>query len=455
MITILGIFITFGLAILAHELGHFIVAKLGGFRVEVFSIGFGKRVFGIKRGDTDYRLSLIPFGGYVKMVGEEPTQNIPIQSCEFLSKPWWKRACVYLSGPLFNILFSFPIFIIVFMLGAPMPLSPNVVGEVEDGSLGEEAGIRVKDLIIEVNGKPIKDWYDFMERAFSHPSNLLRLGIKRDGERMMVDIRSDKAITQKDLGLYPLIPPMIGSIRKGYPADRAGLRVGDVITSLNGVPIEGWAQMTEIIHSSPGKRIVVSVRRGDKEFLVWIRPVIERIPGVGGEIGLIGIEPMMVVRRIPPLSAVLKGVSWVFISMKTAFHSLVCLMSGQASLRQIIGPVGIARMAGERVNQGFGSLLLFIGFLSINLGILNLLPIPMLDGGHILFCLIEGIRGRMIALKVQEVAIKIGLAIIVSIFVFVTINDIIRTEAFRRIREGATEFIRGLRWIEERQGLSR
>lgn len=458
MIGILGVVATFGLAIFIHELGHFIAAKVNRFKVEVFSIGFGKRLFGLKRRETDYRISMIPFGGYVKMAGEEPRPDLPVETHEFLSKPWWRRMGVYLSGPLFNILLSAPIFILVFMLGAPTLMSLNVVGEVEEGLLGERAGVMVGDTILEVNHHPVQDWHDLVDRVTSHPSNLLTLKIERDGVQKLLTITSDEKITQERLGLYPIIPAEVGSLREGYPAEEAGLKVGDLIISLNGIPIHQWSQMTEIIHSTLDGEILVGVRRGAEEFVVSITPVVETIPLVNGgqkRVGLIGIGPKVVFRRLSPLHAISKGCRWVFYSVGMAYDSLLRLLTGKASLRQIVGPIGIARMAGERVHEGLGSLLWFIAFLSVNLGVLNLLPIPVLDGGHILFCLIEGVRGRMVSLRVQEMAIRVGVALIFTLIIFVTINDLARTRSFKRITEIMGGLVERLPWIEGRQGPSR
>ncbi|HAV43127.1 TPA: RIP metalloprotease RseP [bacterium] len=452
---LLGILVTFGIAIFIHELGHFILAKLFGIRVETFSLGFGKRLIGFKYKGTDYRLSIIPFGGYVKLPGEEPGKDKPIEEHEFLSKPWWKRMAVYLGGPFFSMGFAIPLFIMLFIIGVPMAVPPNLVGRVESGLLGEKAGIRVKDEIIEVSGKKIQYWDDLATTVDDNPSRILKIKVLRDGHETELIIEEDSEIKFEDLGLDYLILSQIGRIKPNYPAAKAGLKEGDIITSIDGRSIITWDDLTEIVYQSSGMNLRVGVKRGSDEFEVELVPVEDWIPKTDGgleKVGLIGISPPVMkikIQKFPLLEAIPLGLGQALGSVKLTIYSLGMLLSGQASWREVTGPVGIARMAGEHAQRGLNSLLFFIAFLSINLGVLNLLPIPVVDGGNIVFCLIEGVRRKMVSLKIQEIAIKIGFALIISLFVFTTLNDLSKTKLYQGIKEKAFEWIKAWQWQEE------
>lgn len=455
LITLLAILVTFGAAVFVHELGHFITAKLSGIRVEVFSLGFGKRLIGFKGRETDYRLSTIPFGGYVKLAGEEPSEKTPIEEHEFFSKPWWKRMGLYLAGPLFNIGLAIPVFIVLFMVGVSVVVPPNIVGGVKEGSLGKEAGIKIKDKIIEVSGTGVDGWSDIVRLIDEHPSEELKMTILREDEELGIELVKDFEIRFEELGLDYLILPQIGAVKPGYPAQEAGLKEGDIITSINDRPIIQWSDMTGIIYRSMGKDLRVGIKRGDDELEVVLTPVEGRIPKAGEgfeKVGLIGITPPQMkteIQKFSLLEAIPLGLNQALFSLKLTVYSLNLLLTGQASLREVAGPVGIARMAGEHARQGLRNLVFFIAFLSINLGVLNLLPIPVVDGGQIVFCLIEGIRGKMVSIKIQEIATKVGFAIIISFFIFVTLNDISKTRVYQGIKEKASEWIRVWPWQEE------
>lgn len=454
MLTLFAVFVTFGVAILVHELGHLILAKLSGVKVEIFSFGFGKRLLGFKKGETDYRLSVIPFGGYVKLAGEEPDKGT-FEEHEFFSKPWWKRICVYLAGPVFNIGLAIPIFVALFIFGIPVVVPPNIVGKVSPGSLGDEAGLKVKDEIIEVSGVRVKGWNDLTRLIDLHPSYELKMTVLREGKELKVGLKKDFKIRFEDLGLDYLLPAQIGDLKSGYPAANAGLKEGDTIISINGKQVSQWGDLTEIVYQSLGKALKIRVKRLNKELEVVAIPVEGWIPKEGGgfeKVGLLGIAPPQMkteIQRFSFLEAVPLGLEQAFFSIKLTAYSLGLLLTGQASLREVSGPVGIAQMAGEHAHQGIRSLVFFIAFLSINLGVLNLLPIPIVDGGQIVFCLIEGIRGKMVSFKVQEIATKIGFAIIISFFIFITLNDISKTGLYQGIKKKASEWIKVWQWQEE------
>ncbi|MEW6606420.1 MAG: RIP metalloprotease RseP [bacterium] len=448
LITLLSVLLTLGVVIFVHELGHFILAKFFNIRVEIFSLGFGKRLIGFKKGETDYRLSIIPFGGYVKLAGGEFDEKVLIEEDEFFSKPWWKKMGVYIAGPVFNISFAIPVFIVLFMLGISVVVPPNIAGEVKNGSLGEELGLKVKDRIIEVSGRKVKGWNDIAKFIDEHPCEELKMKILRGDKELMVGLKKDFEIRFKDLGIDYFLPPQIGDLKCGYPAEKAGLKKGDVITFIDDQPIVQWNDMTKIIYCSIGKDLTMKVKRGDEELKIIITPVEGKIPKREGgfeKVGLLGITPSQMkteTQRFSFLEAIPLGFNQTLLSIKLTIHSVYLLLSGQASLHDMAGPLGIAQIAGEHAQQGLKSLIFFIAFLSINLGILNFLPIPAVDGGQILFCLVERIRGKMISIKIQKVVTTIGFAFIISFFILVTFSDLSKTTIYQEVKKKTSEWIR-------------
>jgi len=353
MTTIWATILLLGILIFVHEFGHFIAAKLFKIRVERFSIGYPPRMIGKQIGETDYCLSWIPFGGYVKIAGmvdeslDKAQLEKPPEPWEFRSRPWYQKFLVILAGPLMNILLAYFIF-----AGA---ILHNGMGEVST-------------------------------------------------------------------------EPQIGGVIEGEPADLAGMQKGDRIVSIDGKPIHTWRDIADVVHSAPEQSLNISWTRGDSLFSANIVPVRQKIPSDGDikEVGLIGIDAVVTMRKASVLEAMKFGGENIYYWGKLVLVSIAKLISGRESIRSIAGPVLIAKMAGESARSGFDTFIGFLAFLSLNLGILNLLPIPVLDGGHLVLIHIEGIIRRSISVKVKLLIQQIGMLLIFALTIFVLYHDIIR-----------------------------
>jgi len=447
--TIISFIIVLGVLIFIHELGHFLIARFFGVGVEKFSLGFGPRLFGKKVGITDYRISAIPLGGYVKMVGEEPDAKIDPadRAISFTHKPVLQRILIVAAGPFFNLLLAVIIFFLFFSVIGIEEIKP-VVQRLEQNSPAMQAGMRVNDQIVSIDGTDIDAWYDINEVIAASEGKPLKIGILREGEFADVtvvpqlkqgnDILGD-AISYYDIGIsaYPELKPIIGDITAGYPAEKAGLEKGDQIVSINGIPVNSWRQMQSIISSSGGVELTLTIQRDESDFQVKLTP---KLVGTKDHLGkkvdryLIGIstqqvtlpEEDRVTKRLNPIKAVVQSIKQTYFICALTVKSVVKMIGGSIPKDNLGGPIMIAQLAGEQAEQGIDKLVQFIAFISINLAILNILPIPVLDGGHLLFFLIEIIIRRPVSIRVREVAQQAGMFVLILLMIFVFYNDITR-----------------------------
>ena len=429
MYTFIVFVITIGILIFVHEFGHFIAARLGKIKVLRFSLGFGPKLVGKKVGDTEYQISALPFGGYVKMAGESPQEEATGAPDEFASKSVSTRAFVVLSGPLMNILLAFIIMPLVFMIGIKTPAylekSP-VVGWVDRGSPAEKAGIRTGDYIIEVEGQKIENWNSLVVILSTHPSLGIKLKVKRDGTVKEIFLpRASKNIkAQGYAGIYPPISPRIGQVRKGYPAEKAGFKPGDLIVAVDNISMHSWHQVSAYIRSHVGKDVDVAVKRGDKILHLQVRPVMDKELGYG-VIGIVN-RPEVIVKKYGLIDSIKAGMSRMVGLTYLTFDIIKRLFTMNLSIKALGGPIMIAKLTGEAAHSGMADLMAFLAFMSLQLGVLNLLPIPVLDGGWLLFLLIEKIKGSPISRKTMEVAQTIGFALLITLMIIVSYNDILR-----------------------------
>jgi regulator of sigma E protease len=429
--------------IIVHELGHFLAAKIFRMRVERFSIGFPPRLIGKKIGDTDYCISAIPFGGYVKVAGmvDESMDKDALKEepkpWEYRSRPWIQRFLVIFAGPLMNILFSLLVYIVAARVqGIPEMVRPTVVGTVEAGYPAEEAGLQPGDRIVSVNGDEIASWEEMADVIHKSAGKPVVLAWVRDGSRMQETVTPRLETVTEDgrsweVGLIGITSKYveIGQTSEGEPADLAGLKPGDMIMAVDGKEIVSWAMMTDIIHNSPGDTLIVTWMRQDSVMEAPLVPKLQKIASQGSivEVGLTGIVPPYRLQTVGPVQAVSIGTVTMYYQVKLITNSISMLVTGKESPRSLGGPVFIAQVAGESARTGFSALIGFMAFLSINLAILNLLPIPALDGGHLVYLVIEGIIRRPIPLKVKMIIQQVGLALILALMLFVIYNDIVRT----------------------------
>jgi regulator of sigma E protease len=442
--TIVIFIIVLGVLVFVHELGHFLVAKASGVGVLKFSLGFGPKIIGKKVGETEYLLSALPLGGYVKMLGEGPDEEITEedQDKSFSNKPPLTKMAIVVAGPAFNILFTILVYTFVFMYG--MEILSSVVGYVEKGSPAYHSGIRSGDKIIRIDDENITEWNNIDDYVSEKIDEKISLTILRNGQEMVVEATPKKQdsfnIFQEPIevgfiGVWPFISTVVGQVSKDSPAEAGGLKSGDKIVSIEGIDVGQWSKTVEIIRDSAGKELSFIVEREKETVHLEITPREHKDTLSSGEeitIGRIGIssgEPhnrSVFLKRYNPFSAFIKGLGQTWELTKLIGISIKKLVSGEVSSKNIAGPIGIAQMTGQVAKQGLTSLLAFMAFMSINLGILNLLPIPILDGGHLLFFTLEAVSGKPLNEKKMETAQKIGLTLLIALMVLAFYNDIIR-----------------------------
>lgn len=443
MATIVTAAIVLGLLIFFHELGHFLVAKWSGVGVERFSIGFGPRLFTWRKRETEYCLSAVPLGGYVKMVGEDPAAEVEIGPAEreksFVHKPLWTRFLIVFAGPASNFVLAAVIFSLIFMI-VGWPVLAAVVGRVQEDSPARAAGIQSGDRIIAVNGIPVRHWDELASKVLKSNGQPLALSVQRGGQELSFQVRPvmtkgrtifGEEADAWDLGIGPFVPAKVGEVLPGSPAARAEVKSGDVIVAFNGKPILSWDELAKSIHKHPNQKIALTVDRGGRRFDIEVVPELVKARNpLGEEVeeGRIGIgfaQPGEFVRS-NPVRALGQGVIRTYEVSALTVVSFWKLIRGTIPRNQIGGPIQIVVSAGEQAKQGLLYLANFTAFISINLAILNLLPVPMLDGGHLFFFVIEVARGRPMSLRKREIAQQLGLFLLILLMVFAFYNDIMR-----------------------------
>jgi len=435
--SIIAFLIMIGVLITIHEFGHFLFARLFGVKVEVFSIGFGPPIFKWKGKETEYQIAAIPLGGYVKMYGEdsmtEPVQGEVDQKAfedprSFHAKPRWQKMMIAFAGPLFNIVLAIFLFAFVYMIGIKEPAymnEPVVVGYVEKGSFAEKAGIKPFDKIIAIDGKPVKNWKDFTITIGMKAGKSVILTIERNGEKIFAPINVPENITKETIGISPIIKPVVGKVLPNTPAEKAGLKEGDIILAFNGKPIKTWFEFVKIVGELKEKKpINLTIKRGENVFTVNIVPEYNETL----KKYVIGISPKMetITVKYPFFEAIKKGFEKTWELTVAIYNVIKGLITGEVSIKTLGGPIAIAQFSGQALESGLSTYLFTIAFISLQLGYLNLLPIPVLDGGLIAILLIETIIRRPIPEKAKEYLAYIGFALLGTLMIFVIFNDILR-----------------------------
>ena len=441
--------VVLGVMIFVHELGHFTAAKWFGVRVLTFSLGFGKRLFGFKIGDTDYRVSLLPLGGYVKMAGEEPSDSV-ISGSEnpqssgaasatpdddpgkFLSKPRWQRFVVIAMGPAMNIAMALAVLTCLYRYHFQKPAyeeQPARVGALEPGSPAAEAGLMPGDLILRLDRIRNPKWEDLVPKVLTSAGQTIPIDVLRDGHQIELKI-TPKATKQDQvgyIGVDPYQPAIIAEVEPGLPAGRAGLRPGDQIVAVNGLKAYSYPSVQQEIQAANGKEVDVTVERQGKEFHVRLTPVYTEVPG--GKIWRMGVRfpNDYVAREIPWSQAFASAVDFNLRNSLLTFDVLGKILTRHMSPRSLSGPIGIAQISGAAFRAGFPELLMIVSFISLQLGIFNLVPIPILDGGAILLLLIETVIRRDLSIAFKERFLQVGMAFLLILAVFLVYNDIVKT----------------------------
>ena len=515
MTYILAFLFVIGVLVFIHELGHFILAKLSGVKVEKFSLGFGKRILGFKRGETEYLISLLPLGGYVKMYGEggeggfiidnvEPASQaertgfksgdkiLSVDEINLTAYSGWKeleftlsknlereytfvierdekklklkvkpeglngikafsekdyprsfsnqsilnRFKIVFAGPFMNLALPFLLLPIVFMLGIGVPAyleTPPVIGYVKPDSSANQAGFQKKDKILTIDGKNINTWRDANIAFQSNPDALLKVKVERDGEVKTFEFKaspSHEGIVE--IGIREPLEAKVGSVIDGTPAQKAGLKKGDKILAINGVGVSSWYQMAYIIENKTNQEVTLLIERGGSRLEVKVTP--ELMKENSKVKGAIGIESYIeeIQKKYGFFESIVEGIkeaAKLVVEITVLLLSfLYKLITGKLSLsaagKSIAGPILIAKVSGSAAEGGLATLLQFTAFISINLGLINLFPIPMLDGGHILYLSIESIRRRPLSQRTLEICQRVGFTFLIFIMFLAIYNDL-------------------------------
>ena len=433
--TVFDMGIVLGFMILIHEFGHYAAAKYFGVRVEVFSIGFGKRLLGFKKGDTDYRISAIPLGGYVKMSGENPMDDRTGDPGEFLSHPRWQRFIVALAGPAMNIMLAVALLTGVYMVHYEYRAvldEPTVVGWVPPNTPAEKEGIRTGDKIVRVDDIENPNWEQVDVKAALSPDQPLRFGIERDGKVM------EKVITPKpfgpnqygDVGWVPKEPSVtLTTVEPGMPADKAGIRVGDQILTANGQDITAVEALIQMLNRTKDQPLELVVLRNGQKLNFTVKPILDARGPASETRYRIGVAsyPTKVV-KLPFPDALKRSLSYCKKNSFLILELLQKMVQHKVSMRQVDGPIGIGSAVGAAAREeGWSPLLLITALISLNLGIMNLLPIPILDGGVILLLFIESLMQREISLPIKERIYQAAFVFLVLFAVMVIYNDLVKT----------------------------
>ena len=424
--------IVLSIVVFIHEFGHFATAKLLKFPVEVFSFGFGKRLFGVHWRGTDYRVSALPLGGYVRVLGLGPDESTTVgaaESAAAVAGPRWKRAAILLAGPAMNFVLAVALQAGVFVVGRKVPayrLQPPVVQSIAPGSPGQQAGFQKGDRIVSIDGKRIDNWQD-AEFAFAiSPRQKLSVGVARAGASLTVPL-VPRGVSKFDIGytgIGPALRPRIARVLPHSPAAAAGFQPGDLIFSVSGDPVESVPEVLEAIgRHAPGPEVFVVKRQGAPV----TSPVSPRKEVDGWKIGTsIDVDVPEVLEKFPPVEAIRQGWRSLRTDTQATLGVIVKLFAGKASVKQMSGPIAIGQFAGEAAREGVIPFVGLMGMLSLQLGILNLVPVPMLDGGQLAVLLVEGAIRRDFSLRVKERILQFGFALLVLLMGIVIYNDILK-----------------------------
>ena len=452
--------VVLSILVFVHEYGHYIVARWNGVRVDVFSIGFGTELFGFTdKAGTRWKFSLLPLGGYVKMHGDADAssstvdQEAAIDPDSFPAKNVFQRMSIIAAGPLANILFAAVALALLFMI-VGRPFTPATVGNVEAGSPAAVAGLMPFDQVIAVDGDEIESFEEFRTIERESAGVELLVTVERDGETLDLpmapakvtreDVRLDQTFEIGDLGIGPpLTPADVANVRPDGAAAEAGLEPGDRIIAVDGQPMASFEDLQAVVSTSADVSLLLTVEREGATLDLPITPrpveITDEQTGETQTIGLIGVErPLPPLHRVGPVTALIDGLAETWRLTTLILSAVWELITGQGSTDDVGGPIRIAQITGELTKDGIFPAVMFTVMLSINLGLINLFPIPVLDGGHLVMLFIELVRGKPLNERSQEIAFRFGLALVLSLMVFATLQDLSRFDF------GLMEYVKSL-----------
>ena len=446
LISLAAFLIAIAVLVTFHEFGHYWVARRCGVKVLRFSVGFGRPLWChvSPRTGTEWVVSVLPFGGYVKMLDKREAGDVPeaLREVEFTGKPLYQRAAIIAAGPLFNLLLAFLLYSLVFMAGETgrRPL----VGHVVEGSPAAVAGLLPGDEVLSVGGRPIQTWQAFIVPLLDSGlgDGVIAMEVRREDGSVahpVIDVGPGLLKNENVFGTLGMSPlrststSAIGTVLGGTPAEAAGLRGGDRIVRLDETPVATWEGMSEYIRARPGQAVAVEIERDGQRLHQEIR--IEAMDDSGTPVGRIGVtayrdpvlaERLSVVVRHPVGESLVLGAERTWDFSVLTVRLIGQLLIGGASVKNISGPVGIAEFAGTSAMIGMAAFLSMLALLSVSLGVLNLLPIPILDGGHLLYCLAEALTGRPVSPQVEAVGQRLGVAMLAALMGLALYNDLAR-----------------------------
>jgi regulator of sigma E protease len=456
--TIVAFVLTLGIVIIIHELGHFSLCKWTGIYVKTFSIGFGPKILRRRFGETEYALSIVPFGGYVKMAGEGVLEEIqdtgtgaahqyPIGTVEgdraaalrddpipverhFRNRPTWQRLAVVLAGPLANLLLAFIIYTVIVWSSGTLVIPVTTIGDVRDGSPAAVAGLVIGDRIVSIEGEDVSVWHEVSRGLIGlegqdplapHPVAFV---VERDGHLQEMNILPRYEDGYWNLGLEPM-DTMVGLVQRGGPADEMGLRTGDRILALNDEEVHSFGAIARTINAQADQSVTV---RWEREGVVMEATVVPEAAEVRPDstIGRIFFDQHYESRPVGVFEGLRFGYLATTRTISSTFDTLSDFFLGRLGMNAVGGPIRIGQVAGEMLRWSFGHLMQFIAFFSVNLFLLNLLPIPVLDGGHVVFILLEMIFRRQVHERVQAIATQVGLIMLLLFMTFVIVYDVLK-----------------------------
>ncbi len=413
-----------GVIVFVHELGHFLAARMFGIRVRVFSIGIGPRIWGVVRGSTDYRLSMVPLGGYVAFSGIDAV-NPSGDGGDFIAKPRWQRMVVLAAGPAANVVLSVALIAAVLMIGTELagPRNPSTaIGNVKLDSAAAEAGLIAGDIIRRLGGEDVSDWRAISNTVLLSPERRLDVDFERDGEAMSTVLvpRRMPRYELGDAGLEASLLPRVRAVFDDSPAQQAGLRYGDTLYAVDGHPISDAADFRRLVEPRAGEEVSLDIGRGGD------RLVVRFVPADDGGVGRAGITiDHFSWRRVGLTTAVAESVRINWETTTEIFDFLGSLVERRVSARSVLaGPIEISRISGQAARRNFGDLVFLIALISLNICILNLLPIPVLDGGQLAILMFESVLRRDLSLRIKNLVTQFGLVVVVAIMMFAIYFDL-------------------------------
>jgi regulator of sigma E protease len=428
---VVWLLVLIGVMILIHELGHFWAARYFDVRVSVFSFGFGPRLFGFRHGDTDYRFSAILFGGYVKMMGEQPGDEDAEDPRGFLAKPKWQRLIIAFAGPFMNIVLAVALLTGLFMTSHQTVADADqqpIIAHLAKDSVAAKAGLKEGDLIVAIDGEKNPTWEDVTLKEIASAYRAMRVMVERDGSRFEVSITPvlDEQSGVGYAGWSGKAQVHVEKVSPGKPAEQAGVKAGDILLAANGQAIDSTFKLQELIAKSDGKPITLRVERTGRQETLEVQPVMGELEGQRR--WMIGVaynqKLELITNKLPFPQALAESIHQNVKGASLIVQFLRGIIERRMSAKQLSGPIGMAQLAGEKASEGTTAFVQLMSMVSLNLAVFNLLPIPILDGGVILLLLVEMLIGRDLSMPVKEAVIKVGFVFLMVVTVFALYNDI-------------------------------